>query len=145
MDLKSLTRDRGEVNAGIWIKDIPNLDDIELKVRGLTSDEALLFKAEKERSAPRSDRLKDGNLKPEASFRIFSQMLAEVILIDWKGIEENGKPLKYSKEKARQIFADKNFLPFHDAVVWAAQVVDFGYDETKEELAGNSKESSSST
>lgn len=46
---------------------------------------------------------------------ITRQVIAEDILKDWKGLEEDGKPFKYSKENALKLVNDPSA---HDFVDW---------------------------
>lgn len=142
MELKSLVRDRALVESGQWVEDIPNMGDLRLKVRGMSAEEAISYRASLERAVPRNERLRDGNLKPDAAYRVLCQVLLEKVLINWDGITDDGKPVPYSKETAKAWFENREMAPFHDAVVWASQVVDFGYDQVKGELEGNSQASS---
>lgn len=137
MEIKSFERDRASVEAGQWVGEIPNCGDLRLKVRGLSSEDAILFRSKLERAVPRSERNADGSLKPEPAYRVFTKLLAEKILLDWDNLTQDGKVLKYDRKLADAWFADKKMMAFHDAVVYSAQVVDLGLDQTREELEKN--------
>lgn len=137
MDFNALKRDSAAIAAGVWVSDIPEMGDLRLKVRGLSSPVATALRQRKERAAPKTDRDRAGRLKPEASVRVTAEVLLEVVLIDWDGLTDNGKPVPYSREVAEKLLTDPDFLPFADAVAWAATVVDRGEAEKAEDAAGN--------
>ncbi len=138
MEMNALERDYNEVESGSWVKDIPGAGDLELKVRGLSAEEVISYRASRERAVPRKDRNPDGSLKMNAGYQVLCDTLVEKVLLDWKNLTEDGKQVKYSKEVAKKLMANKRFRPFHDAVVYAASVVDQGQDAEREEAAGNS-------
>ena len=138
MDLSSLKRDREKISGGRWIKDLDGAGDLQLKVRGLGSEEAITYRTILERKTPRSDKDRNGMLKPMAGYRVLCEMIAEKVLLDWKGLtDSDGKEIKYTPAKAKEIMMDKDYGPFHDLVVGAAQIVDKGYDEAAEETGKN--------
>ncbi len=137
MELENLERDIDSIEEGRWIKDLPGAGDLELKVRGLTADSVIAYRASRERAVGRQDRHQDGTLKMAASYRVLCETLAEKVLLDWKGLTEKGKEIKYSKEVARKLMLNPKMRAFHDAVTQAAQIVDNGYDEAKEDAAKN--------
>ncbi len=141
MEIKHLTRDPNIVEDGQWIDNIPNFGDARLKVRGLSSKIVLAARAKKERGVPLDGRQADGQLTPEATELIFSDVLHEAVLLDWKNFTDANKALLYSADTAKQWCTDPNFRPFADAVTWAAQVVDRGWQDTKVGLEKNSSSS----
>lgn len=143
MDINSVKRDPTVIEEGTWVDDIPECGDLRLKVRGLNSRRVLSVRARKERSVPKEERDKRGQIKQETAERILSELLHEEILLDWDNITENGEPLLYNLELAAKWCTDENYRGFADAVTWCAQVVDKGYQETKEDLAKNLPSTSS--
>jgi hypothetical protein len=137
MDITSFKRDAAGIDAGQWVGDIPNTGDLRLRVRGFTSPTVVAVRSRKERAVERKDRRRDGGLKPEAAMRVLSETLCEVVLLDWDGITDGGKPVPYSKDLAKKWLSDPNMQPFADAVSWAAMVVDNGEAAKAEEIAGN--------
>lgn len=137
MEIGSLKRDAAGIEAGQWVGDIPNMGNLRLRVRGFSSPSVVTARSRKERAVERKERRRDGGLKPEAAMRVLSETLHEVVLLDWDGITEDGKPVPYSKELAKTWLTDPNMQPFNDAVSWAAMVVDNGEADKAEEIAGN--------
>lgn len=126
MDIKLLQRDVSAREQGEWIKDIPNLGDIELKVRGLNSDTYRAFIRDKEKTAPLTDRAVGGGLKDEVLKGYVKEALYEVILLDWRNFESDGAQIPYSKEVAKELLENPFNELLVDSVVWAARVVDEG-------------------
>ena len=138
MEIKDLKRNSGMIAKGQWIGEIPDMGDLRLLVRGLTSPSVSALRAQKERSVPRKHRQRDGSLKMETALRISSELLHEVVLLDWDGITMDGKPVKYDATLAKEWLTDPDYQDFANAVAWAAMVADRGEEETTAELVGNS-------
>lgn len=132
MDVSSLKKNSKAIRAGQWIKDIPQMGDLRLRVRGLNSPEVIECRAQKERAIPLADRRRDGTIKTEDGMRIMSQVLFEAVLLDWDGLTQDGKPLPYNKDLAEVWLTDPDYMAFADAVAWSAQMVDRGMGEIEE-------------
>ena len=48
-------------------------------------------------------------LSKDESLKLMVAIEAETILLDWDGVTENGQPVPYSKEKAREYLMIKDF------------------------------------
>ena len=132
MDLQSLKRDTAAIDGGQLVEDIPGMGDVRLKVRGLSSPQVVAYRARLERAVPNAQRTRTGAIKTDKAMEIMGKLLAEKVLLDWEGLTEGDQPLPYSLETAATILANPDFLPFADAVTWAAQVVDRGVAEDVE-------------
>lgn len=137
MEIKDLKKNSAAISAGEWVSNIPDMGDLRLKVRGLSSPVVSTLRARKERSVPRNERNRDGSLRQSTARRISSEILAEAVLMDWEGITENGKAVPYNKELATKWLTDLDFQDFADAVAWSSMLVDRGVSDETEELAGN--------
>lgn len=136
MKLSDLKRNSALIAEGQWVGGIPNMGDLRLRVRGISSPTVAAARARKERAVPRKERDRDGSLKHATSMRITGEILHEVILIDWEGVlDDKGKPLPFDAELAAKLCTDPDWIEFANAVAWAANVVDNGGDV--EEIAGN--------
>lgn len=137
VDIANIQRDSAVVEAGRWVDEIPGLDNARVRVRGLSSPYVVAYRARLERSRPREDRLADGSLKPDIAMKIFGIVLHDVVLLEWDGFTRKGEPVPYDKDTAKEWCTNPNYLPFQDGVTWAANCVDRGLVEAKEEDAKN--------
>lgn len=99
-DLASLRSDRTLQNEGNWVKDV--LPGLHIKVRSTGS---MLFKkrmAEALRPYQKLGKEPDIEQQEEISRRV----VAEHILLDWKGVTVDGEEIAYSVENAIKIFED---------------------------------------
>lgn len=143
MKLSSLKRNAAAAEAGQWVDDIPGMDDVRLRVRGLNSATVVAVRSRKERKVPRDQRERDGQLKADVALRILGETLHEAVLLDWDGFtDDQGAAVQFDSERAKELLTDPDFMAFADAVVYAAQVVDKGQIDAKEE-AGNASRASS--
>lgn len=140
MDIKDLFRSPAQVQAvedGRWVDKIPNLGDVQLKVRGLSSEAYKTALEEALRVVPRKKRDRDGTPFLSERKRIVTELLHKVILLDWKGISDDGKAVAYSQEIAKEWCTNPSYAQFADAVAYAAGIVDNDQELVKEEVAGN--------
>lgn len=137
MDLSNLKRDSAKIEGGEWIGDIPNAGDLKLHVRGMSSKVYQSTMARLGRSVPREKRQQDGSLTTEAALEVMAKAIASCVLLNWSGIESNGKPIEYSKEQAEAWLTDPDYKPFLEAVIYAASVVDYGRKAATEALEKN--------
>jgi len=142
MELSNLTRDSARIEAGEWVGDLPGMGDLRVKVRGTGSKIYTSVVSRLGRAVPKGQRNRDGSLLPETSLRIAGEAIHEAILLDWDGLSEGGKPVKFDKDLAKKLLTDPDYRPFFDAVVLAATIVENGRGELAEELEKNSERSS---
>lgn len=141
MDIKNLYRSPQSIAAiedGAWIGGLPNMGDLELKVRGLKSRLVRELYESKVRAVP-NDKRDRKTREPVLSERerIAVELLHEVVLLDWRGLTDGGKPVKYDPALAKVWCMDPSYRQFADAVTHAAMMVDEGAQETAEEVVGN--------
>ncbi|WP_303763824.1 hypothetical protein [Sphingobium yanoikuyae] len=137
MDIGNLEK-TADLSAGEWIGDIPDMEGIEFKVRSTNYKPFRVATAGLARRSGKrlntDDGLNDFNIAT-------GKPLAEHILIDWKGLTENGKPLPFSKEKAIAILtAEDDFgigAKFRRGVEWAGDQVADRINKQAGEAAGN--------
>lgn len=124
MKLSAFRRDSAAVESGVWIGDLPGMGELRLKVRGLGNADWRRLSDKMTSAAPLTKRTAAGSIVPEEMERITTELVIETCLLDWEGIEdEQGQPLAYSKETARQILFDPDYRELLNAVLDAARMV----------------------
>lgn len=100
MDLKSIDTSLCETGVEMIIKDIDGNDtDASIKLLGSESKVGRKLMLDFMRS------IKDGKSEEGDSDKILSELT-----VDWKNIKINGKEIKFSKEKAYEIYRDYPIL-----------------------------------
>lgn len=143
MDINLMKIDLDKVENGQWVENIPEAGDLRVKVRGFNCIAYGNAVLKKRQNIPRGEREADGSLSAELEYKITSEALAEVILLDWDCLKSKGSALPYSKELATQMLTDRSYQPFRSAVMWAAAFVGDAAAAVQEEVLGNSETSSS--
>lgn len=128
MKLSEIKSTSQKIEQGAWVRDLPNLPGVAVKVRGTFNSHynRLLNKL-------RSERTPDQLLSEEAQEEIETRLLHETVLIDWDGIED----ASYSPETARELLSDPDMAVFRRAVSFAANVVAREGHQTLERDAKN--------
>ena len=121
MKLSKIAVDADAIENGRWVGDLPGLPGVELRVRGFNNADYRNLQTKKLRSITPAQR---AGVSLELSDEMTNDLLVETILLDWRGIEDDdGSPLAYSKERAREMLADPRMRRFRDAVLFAADIV----------------------
>lgn len=136
MEISNLKRSAVKVADGDWVRDIPQMGDLALKVRGIGYEAYKQTMARKLRAIPSKERERDGNPSEAALHRARGEALHEHVLLDWDGLTDSGKKLEYNSETALVWLTSPEFEDFHYAVVYAAGVVG---KESKERIEGIGK------
>lgn len=123
MDLELLKVDDVEIENGAWISDIPEMDDLELRVRGFGSKAYTDFVTKRVKALPRNARARDGSVLPAFMKPILEDALVETILLDWRNLKSGGSALPCSKDVAARIIKDPKLRAFRSAVEWAGNAV----------------------
>lgn len=123
MDISTIKVDTDAIENGAWVTDIPEMGDVSFKVRGASSKAFTEHMAALSKKIPRSQRDRRGNPLPEVARGLMVDGIVDVLLLDWKGLTENGKPLPFSKDRARKLLSDPAFAPLRNAVNWAVSSV----------------------
>ena len=55
---------------------------------------------------PYMARIQKSNLDPAKQDDLYRQSLVSTVLLDWKGLTENGKPLKFDEDNANRLLKD---------------------------------------
>lgn len=113
------TSDPVKREEGAWVKDIPGMGDLILKVRGVNNRDWRRMQGKLVNAVPRSKRV-DGVLDPDEQDRINVILLRECCLLDWRNFEDDDGVVAYTKERAGKELGDPEFTDFREAVMWAA-------------------------
>lgn len=137
MDLSGINK-TASLDEGEWVSDIPDLDGIRFKVRSANYRPFRVATAALARRSGKRMRSDEGLM----AFNVATgKPLAEHILLDWDGVTDNGKPVKFTKEKAIAVLtADDDFgigQAFRRGVEWAGDLVAERIADTAKEAAGN--------
>jgi hypothetical protein len=134
MKLSNMKIDHARSEEGEWVRNIPEMEDLELRVRGQSCVSARVMRNKLLRALPAKVRNDPNGLPLDVLDRMEAAICTEVLLLEWRNLD--GIP--YSKEKAAELLGDPDLTTFRDAISWAANRV--GRDEAmaKEADLGNS-------
>lgn len=82
--------------------------------------------------------LRAGTLDDSVTERITAEVLAETVLLDWRGLTNAGAPLPYGRETARDLLLDPAYRDFRDLVVELAGELDLYRERDLEAAEKNS-------
>ncbi|MGQ4273394.1 hypothetical protein [Terrihabitans sp. B22-R8] len=130
MKLSTIKTDDTRRQTGDWVRNIPEMGDLELKVRGVGNDDYRRLQDKLIREVPLHERRT--GLLPATQDRVTVELQVETLLEDWRNFtDDNDKPIPFTKKKARELLEDPDFIMFRDAVAYAATVVAEIRDEAK--------------
>lgn len=137
MDIKNLKRDTSSIEGGMWVGNLPDMGSMRLKVRGLSSNAYTRSLDKRRRTLESSAFDSDGNVLDEVWEGIVAEALLESVLLDWAGLEDDGKPVAYDRALARVWLTEPDYRDFRKAVVVAAGRVDRERAKTAEATRKN--------
>lgn len=124
-DLESAFLDIEAIHGGKWISLGADFPGVEILARGLSCPEAKKLRQHLERTAPKEDRLSNGQITQEAAARIVAIVVARKCVLDWRGLAMGGKPLPFSVETLESIMkeprADRVAAAFVNAIGYLEQ------------------------
>lgn len=142
MKLSSVAVDPKAVEDGEWVKDLPEMGDLELKARGQNSVAWRTHQRKLINALPRNLRNRPDGLPMKVQDGINSKCLIEAGIIDWKNLELDDGVKSFSKELLATLINDPVNQVFRDACFIATARVGTAETAADEELAGNSASSS---
>jgi hypothetical protein len=119
--LNSLKADLSRERNGAWMPYADGGDpDLAFKVRGINSPE---YEAARDREMVRlQQRFGTEPVPADERFKVLGQLLAEHILLDWKGIvDDDGAPVPYSKDLALDLLSAPEGRELRGYVIVCAQ------------------------
>jgi hypothetical protein len=142
VSLSKLRAEQARVVRGAWVNGVSHGlgDDVRLLVRGRWNPDFRALHAKLQAAVPNSKKVRTEfglEISPAESDRIITECLCEALL-GWEGLREtdDGEPIPYSKEKARELLTDPDLVPFRDAVLVATMQV---AKEGKEQFEADAK------
>jgi hypothetical protein len=148
MKLSTIAVDPKAIEDGEWVKDLPEMGDLELKCRGQNSVSWRRLQRRLIDQLPRSLRNHPNGLPVATQDMINNKCLIGAGILDWKNLELDDGVHPYSKELAEKLISDPVFQIFRDACFIATSRVGNAIAEADEALAknsGNSSDGSSAT
>lgn len=137
MIIDDLELDLEQVDNGVWVHNIPELDDVSFQVRG--TDYKPYQKALRQAMIGQSRKQRANSLL-DADYldSLTRSLMAEHLLMGWEGIDDReGQPIAFTRELAKTYMTERRYRPFQAGVMAAINRVDTNTVERKEELAGN--------
>ncbi|SRR5581483_7138660 len=136
MKLSDIRRDPATIEAGTWVKDIPGMGDLEVRVRGKDNADWRRLEAKLIARVPREAR-ENGRISIEQVDRITGMLLLDACLIGWNNLTDDAGPVLYSYNKAEELLTKPEFKAFRDAVLWAATLVADGQAQATADAVKN--------
>lgn len=136
MKLNAVRVDPRAQTEGEWYE-FPSFDGFAVRARGnLYAPYRAALDHARRRAARRSP---DAIVPPDMLEQITMEEIVNHLLLDWRGLlGDDGQPIEFSKDKARDLLLDPAYRPLGDLVVQA--VVAIG-QETEAERAAAAKNS----
>lgn len=145
MKLNSLKTNAAAAIEGRWVKDMPGLGNIEVRVLGTNNPAYRRRLQAMYRALPPAKR-KNGAIDPIENDRIIGTCLLDHCLLDWRNVEDDdGNPIPYSREAATPLLTEPDFAAFRDGVLAAASSVDDEEAEADEDTEKNSSQPSATS
>lgn len=135
MDIAKLGGKKELVEGGVWV----NLDE-KTSIKVCARDNPAFSKVLKRICTPHRQSIRHETIKPEKMVELTCEAMAEAILVDWKGMLNNGAEVKYTREKAKEfLIASPKFREIVDGCASDASLFagdEEGLDATKKSLSG---------
>jgi len=119
-DINSIKIDLKKEEDGIWIDFAAGIQLKIARARNTKYVELLRNLTEQYRKEIREDKF-----DAEDFANILLEVRAKTVLLDWKNIEENGKSVSYSVEKAIEYFKNPELKDFYTFVVIISENADY--------------------
>lgn len=135
MKLSALKTDVAKLEAGQWVGDIPEMEGLELRVRGLGNTDYKRLYEKKAGAIPKSRKMR--GIAREDHDRIVGECLHEAVLLDWRGLKnDDDSDLPFDGDLAAELLSKPEFAKFRGAVIWAANLVS---EEASESIEADAK------
>ncbi|MEJ0097876.1 MAG: hypothetical protein WDM84_08040 [Bauldia sp.] len=122
MKLTDIKRAYERIEQGDWIKDIPEMPGLALRVKGIGNLAFDHARQELIRKRPHAEKV--ARLDAAEEYAELGKLLADTVLIDWSGLQDDdGVEMPYSKVRAEALLTDPEMRAFQNAVQYAALMV----------------------
>lgn len=101
MELKNFKTDKDKEEKGVW-EELGDGCSVLIARHGNPA----MLKAYSKYPRLLRQRLENGQADDEESASILSKVVADTILLDWKGLKEDGKEIAYSKEECVRVLTE---------------------------------------
>lgn len=112
MDIARLKTDPAREDEGVWVE---VGDGASLKLARIGNRR--YREATQRRFKPYRRALRAGTLSEATSEQLMAEVLAETVLLDWRGLMDRGTPVPYSVDQAKAVLCDPAYREFRDLVV----------------------------
>lgn len=107
MDINTFATDTVAAENGIWFY-LDSEEETGFLIARFGNPKYRLSAAK--HLGPHAQAMKRGALKLDTQDRLLAKVLAETVILDWKGLSRGGKPLKYSKEACEAILIEPKYV-----------------------------------
>lgn len=135
MDLSRFKTDTAREDEGVWTT-IDASSDAQIRLARIGNRR--YREAMARRLKPYRRALRAGTLDESVTERITAEVLAETVLLDWRGLTADDAPLPYSRETARDLLLNPAYRDFRDLVVELAGELDLYRERDLQEAEKNS-------
>lgn len=135
MDLSRFKTDTAREDDGVWTT-IDASSDAQIRLARIGNRR--YREAMARRLKPYRRALRAGSLDESVTERITAEVLAETVLLDWRGLTAGDAPLPYSRETARDLLLNPAYRDFRDLVVELAGELDLYRERDLEDAEKNS-------
>ncbi len=131
-DIAKMKVDTKKMQDGVWVDYV---EDIQLCIANINNP---AYKEAREKALkPHLRQIRIGKLTSDEVLDIIKPVVAKHLLVGWKNIEQDGKPVEYSCSKALEYFRDPAFFGFLDFVLQTAGEVEYFRQEMIEDGVKN--------
>lgn len=123
---------------GVWVADIPNMEDLRLKVRPANNPDFRQLYSQLVASLPRQYKRAGVVTDKVKKDEILARCLADTVLLDWENYDDDdGRPISCTPEIVKPMLLDPEYAAMRDAVAYAADVAEAEVLGAADENAGN--------
>ena len=131
MDLANIKIDEDRSTNGVWFAIDDTTQILVAREKNPNWTKAVTKLTRKHSIRPFSMYSSDDSVND----KFLVDVLVEGILLDWKGLTENGEEIPFSKSKAREILLDPAYVEFREAVENASRLFEqFRVQEVKKSV-----------